>query len=385
MSAIEPIPIAQATVVPLIAPARMKAAVLHAANDLRIEDVNVPAVGQEDVLVRVRACGICASDVHYLLHGRIGAFVVESPMILGHEASGDVVAVGDLVPKWLIGARVALEPGVACGRCQDCKAGHYNLCARVAFFATPPIDGAMAEYAVIRADFAHRIPDTLSYEEAALVEPLSVGIHSARLIGVVPGDAVVILGAGPIGLCAIAAVKQAGASRVIVSDTLQNRLAVARELGATVTVPADSGDLAEAVRDLTDGRGADRLLDTAGNAAAAEGTPALMRRGGSIAIIGLPPDDRITYHMNDVTTRELSIHGVFRYANTYQAGIALAASHTYPLDRIITDRLPLLDAANGFTAADTAKDRSIKVVIMPASNQVAAPTTTRTHEPASRL
>jgi L-iditol 2-dehydrogenase len=367
VSASAPIPNGKATKVPLIAAETMKAVVLHAANDLRIDDVKVPAIGPEDVLVRVRACGICTSDVHYLLHGRIGPFVVESPMILGHEASGDVVAVGDLVPKGFIGARVALEPGVACGRCQACKVGHYNLCAEVAFFATPPIDGAMAEFAVIRADFAHRIPETLSYEEATLVEPLSVGIHSARLIGVMPGDTVVVLGAGPIGLCAIAAAKQAGASRVIVSDMLKNRLAVAHELGASATVAADSGDLAEVVRDLTDGRGADRLLDTAGNAAAAERAPALMRRGGSIAIIGLPPDDRITYHMNDVTTRELSIHGVFRYANTYRAGIALVASHTYPLERIITDRLPLFDAAKGFAAADKAKDRTIKVVIAPAS------------------
>ena len=136
-------------------PNTMKAAVLHGAGDLRVEEVPVPALGPDDALVRVRACGICASDVHYLVHGRIGKYVVEQPMIVGHELAGDVVAIGPNVSRLAVGTRVAVEPGVTCGRCRMCKAGRYNLCPDVEFYATPPVQGAMSEYAIIRADFAH--------------------------------------------------------------------------------------------------------------------------------------------------------------------------------------------------------------------------------------
>lgn len=343
-------------------PPTMQAAVLHATRDLRVDQVPVPVPKPDEVLVRVRACGICASDTHYLAHGRIGDFVVEGPMILGHEASGDVVAVGEAVSTDLIGARVALEPGVTCGRCEACKSGSYNLCPDVAFFATPPIDGAMAEYAVLRADMAHAIPSGMSYEAAALVEPLAVGVYSARLVGVGPGDAVVILGAGPIGLCALLACRQAGAGQVIVSDPMENRLAAAAALGATAAVNPLVEDLARVVARLTRDRGVERLLDTAGNRAAAEHAPELMRRGGSIAVVGLPPDDRITYRMNVVAARQLSIHGVFRYANAYGAAISLAAGGQ-PLDRIITHRFPLDEAIAAFEMAEHGKDRSIKVTV----------------------
>ena len=148
----------------------------------------MPELGPEDVLVRVRACGICASDVHYFVHGRIGTYVVEQPMIVGHELAGDVVAVGSAVTRLAVGTRVALEPGVTCGRCRMCKAGRYNLCPDVVFYATPPVQGAMSEYALIRADFAHPLPDHVPYEQGALCEPISVGIHCCNLTGVKPGD-----------------------------------------------------------------------------------------------------------------------------------------------------------------------------------------------------
>lgn len=267
-------------------------AVLHGVRDLRVGLVPVPLAGPDDVVVRVRACGICASDVHYLVHGRIGDWILERPMILGHEASGEVVAIRDDVRDLAIGARVAIEPGAACGRCQACKSGAYNLCPEVRFLAAPPVDGAMAEYAVVRADLAHPVPDDMSFEAAALVEPLAVGVYSARLTKVGPGDAVVILGAGPIGLCALLACRQTGASQVIVSDPMPNRLGAAASLGASAIVNPLVEDLGDQVARLTGGRGADALLDTAGHQAAAEQAPELMRRGGSIAVIGLPPRGR---------------------------------------------------------------------------------------------
>jgi len=343
-------------------PSTMKAAVLHAAHDLRVEDVPVPAIGPEDALIRVRACGICASDVHYLVHGRIGRYVVEAPMIVGHELAGDVVAVGAAVTGLAVGTRVAVEPGVSCGRCRMCKAGRYNLCPDVVFYATPPVQGAMSEYAVIRADFAHPIPDHVSYEQGALCEPISVGIHCCDLTDVRPGDSVVILGAGPIGLTAIVAARQRGAGLVIISDVYPARLEVARGLGA-LAVDVGSEDIAALVMERTDGAGVDALFDTSGVRSVIEAAPDLMRRGGAIAVVGLPADDSVTYRMLKIVDKELSLHGVFRYANTYPAAVALVASGQYRVDSVVTHRFPIDDVVLAFDTALNAKDHAIKVMV----------------------
>lgn len=343
-------------------PRTMKAAVLHAAHDLRVDEVPVPELGPEDALIRVRACGICASDVHYLVHGRIGKYVVESPMIVGHELAGDVVAIGPAVTSLAIGTRVAVEPGVTCGRCRMCKAGRYNLCPDVVFYATPPVQGAMSEYAVIRADCAFPLPDHVTYEQGALCEPISVGIHCCDLTGVQAGDSVAIMGAGPIGLTAIAAARQRGAGTVIITDVYPARLEVARAMGA-IAVDVRTDDLAAVVAQHTDGVGVDALFDTSGVRAVIEAAPDLVRKGGAIAIVGLPADDSVTYRMLKVVDKELSIHGVFRYANTYPAAVALVASGLHGVEQVITHRFPLAEAPAAFDTALNAKDRAIKVMV----------------------
>ena len=346
-------------------PKSMRAVVLHAAHDLRVEDVPVPPVGPEDVLVRIRACGICASDVHYYEAGAIGRYVVDEPMIVGHEVAGEIVAVGGSVSASRIGERVAIEPGVTCGRCQYCKSGRYNLCPDVRFYATPPIDGAMSEYAVIRADFAHRLPNGMTYEQAALVEPLSVGIHAARLTAIQPGTTALVLGAGPIGLLAVAAARHAGAEQVIVSDIYPKRLETAVAVGASAAVNVRDNDLEAVVSRMTRDEGVDALLDTSGNRPALEGAPTLMRRGGAIAVIGLPENDAVSYRMNTVVDKELAIRGVFRYANTFPAGVRLIASHQYPVEAVITQCLPLERATEAFDLVMHQKDQHIKVIVNP--------------------
>lgn len=348
----------------------MRAAVLHAPHDLRVEDVAVPVVGPDDVLVKIHACGICASDVHYLETGAIGRYVVKAPMIVGHEVAGEVVATGDNVSSLQPGARVAVEPGVTCGRCRYCKSGRYNLCPSVVFYATPPVDGAMAEYAVIRADFAHPIPDHVSYELAALIEPLSVGIHASRLAGVQPGATVVIMGAGPIGQLALVAARHAGAERVVISDVYPKRLDVARQLGATEAVDVRNEDLRSVVDQLTDCEGADAVLDTSGSRQVLESAPYLMRRGGAIAVIGLPEDDAVTYRMNTVADKELAIRGVFRYANTFPAGVQVVASGEYPLEKVITHRFALDAAVEAFDVVRRQREHAIKVMVTPVERGV---------------
>jgi L-iditol 2-dehydrogenase len=344
-------------------PRTMKAAVLHGIGDLRLEEVPVPVMGPDDALIRVRACGLCTSDVHYLQHGRIGSYIVTGPMILGHEVAGEVVAVGANVRDLPVGTRVAVEAGVPCGRCEWCKNDKYNLCPDIAFYATPPYDGAMAEYCVIRADFAFPLPEGATYEQGALCEPISVGLQAARQTRLKAGDTVVILGAGPIGLTGIVAALGSGVAQVIISDVLPNRLEMAASLGA-VAVDVRSQDLREVVMERTRGRGADILWDTAGIRAVVEGAPSLMKKGGQIALIA-PIDTPITWNLFEVQNPELGIHGVMRYANTYPAAVALVSSGRFPIESIITSRRPLDEVLLAFEEASASKDKVTKVVVMP--------------------
>ena len=173
-------------------PERMRASVLTGVKTLSIEQVPTPPRASDEVLVEVTAVGVCGSDTHYYRHGRIGDFVVTDPLILGHELSGRIVAVGEEVPDARIGERVAIEPQKNCRKCRECRAGHYNLCPNMEFYATPPIDGAFAQYCVIRTEFAHKVPESMSDEAAALLEPLSVAVTTMRKAGVTPGSSILI-------------------------------------------------------------------------------------------------------------------------------------------------------------------------------------------------
>src|SRR5919108_3385318 len=205
-----------------------RAAVLHAPGDLRIEEREVPEPGPREVLVEIAAVGVCGSDVHYYEHGRIGSHVVRAPMVLGHESAGRIVRLGPDVQRHAVGDGVTLEPGVPWGRCRECRAGRYNLCRDVRFFATPPIDGAFANYVTIHEDFAFALPDSVSDDAGALMEPLSVGIWACRKAGVSPGDRVLVTGAGPIGLLALQCALAFGATNVTTTDVSEERLEVAR-------------------------------------------------------------------------------------------------------------------------------------------------------------
>src|SRR3954471_21828236 len=193
---------------------RNRAAVLTPAREIVLEDRPVPEPGPREVLVEIAAVGVCGSDVHYYEHGRIGDFVVEAPLVLGHESAGRVVALGEGATRHAVGDRVALEPGVPCGRCQECRAGRDNLCPDVVFFPPPPVDGAFANYVTIHEDFAFALPDGMSDDAGALMEPLSVGIWACRKAAVTAGDRVLITGAGPIGLLAMQVALAFGATQV---------------------------------------------------------------------------------------------------------------------------------------------------------------------------
>ncbi|ALS25994.1 alcohol dehydrogenase [Paenibacillus sp. 32O-W] len=346
-------------------PAAMKAAVMHQTREIRIEEMAVPAIGPDEVLIKVMAVGICGSDLHYYAHGRIGKYVVDKPFILGHECSGDIAAVGENVRKFRVGDRVAIEPGVTCGRCDACKSGRYNLCPDVKFLATPPYDGAFAQYIKMRQDFVFPIPDHLSYEEAALVEPFSVGLHAAVRTRLQPGSTVAIMGMGPVGLMAVAAARAYGAGTIIVTDLEQLRLEAATRLGASHAINIRERDPVEEIRRLTNGDGVDVAWETAGNPKALQAALASLRRGGKLAIVGLPAQADIALNIPFIADNEVDIYGIFRYANVYPRGIAFLSSGLVDASAIVTDKFPLEHTQAAMERALNHKSECLKIVVYP--------------------
>ena len=208
-----------------------RAAVLMRPGEIAMQQRPIPTPAPREVLVEVTSVGVCGSDVHWYEHGRIGDLVVRSPLVLGHECAGRVAATGEDVTKHAVGDRVCLEPGVPCGRCRECRGGRYNLCVDVAFFATPPVDGAFADFVTIHEDFAFALPDGMSDDVGALMEPLSVGIWACRKAGITAGDRVLVTGAGPIGLLAMQVARAFGATDVAIADVNEHRLSAARRMG----------------------------------------------------------------------------------------------------------------------------------------------------------
>ncbi|HYO35341.1 MAG TPA: NAD(P)-dependent alcohol dehydrogenase [Geodermatophilus sp.] len=338
-------------------PAVMRAAVLRGTGDVRVEERPVPEAGPGQVVVRVTSVGVCGSDTHYYEHGRIGRFVVDSPLVLGHEAAGEVAALGPGVTSRHVGQRVSVEPGVPDLTCPQCLAGRYNLCPDMRFFATPPIDGAFAEYVVVHAAFAHPVPAGIGDDAAALLEPLSVGIWACRKGGVVPGSRVLVTGAGPIGLVSVQAALAFGATDVVVSDVNPARLALARELGATGTVDPRSAGLGDLPHPP------EVLLECSGHPAATVEAIRALDRAGRAVLVGMGGDE-LPLPLSVVQERELQVTGTFRYAGTWPTAIALVAAGRVDLDRLVTGTYGLDRTADALTAGRT-DPQSVKVVVHP--------------------
>jgi L-iditol 2-dehydrogenase len=313
------------------------AAVLHGIGDLRVEEHPMPVPGPNEVVVEIRSVGICGSDVHYYEHGRIGDFVVSTPMVLGHESSGVVVDRGPGVTAPRIGQRVAVEPGVPCGHCEQCRRGNYNLCPNVVFFATPPVDGTLARYVAVHEAFAHPVPDSMSDDAAALIEPLSVGLWANRRAGTGIGSRVLVTGAGPIGvLCGLTA-RAAGATWIGLADVHPARLEAARNFDVDEVIDARSGvDYAEFKPDV--------LLECTGAPPVVTAGIKALQPLGRAVLVGMGPSPEQSLPVSVIQNRELTVTGTFRYAHTYPDAIALVAAGRIDLDALVGARLPLAES-----------------------------------------
>lgn len=339
-----------------------QAMVMTDVRKFELQDIPMPEIGADEVGVAVKSVGICGSDMGFYMGKAFSIFPDSLPFVLGHECAGEVYAVGENVKTHKIGDRVAIEPGVACGKCEFCESGRYNLCPDVVFMATPPVEGALKRYISYPAHKAYKLPDNMSMVEGALLEPLSVGIHAAQHGGVSVGKTVAILGGGCIGLCTLLAAKAWGASRIIVSDVYDSRLQKALEVGATEVVNSDEKDAVEEILRLTDGAGVDVVFEAAGIPSTASQTSHIVKRGGTIVIVGnIMPD--VPFSFRNLYKKEAQVKAVFRYNNTYPIAIEAVATKRIDVMAIVSAQYPFEESQAAFDRAVDDKVSCVKVVI----------------------
>lgn len=344
----------------------MKALLLTAASQLEYVDFPAPVPTEEEVLIRVRACGICGSDIHGW-DGSTGRR--RPPLIMGHEASGEIVSVGPKVQKWKAGDRVTFDSTIYCGQCTYCKEGHINLCENRRVVGVAPLEfrqhGAFAEYVTLPPRILYALPDTLSFPHAAMVEPVSIAIHAVQRVKIAPTDSVVVVGSGMIGLFVIQALRWAGAKKIIAVDLSEKRLQLARELGATETIKSDAVDVAAEVSRMTGGRGADHAFEVVGFAPTFNLAVASLRRGGSIVLVGnLSP--KIELPLQVIVNREITLHGSCASAGEYPLCLDLIAKGIIKVDPMIAAVAPLQDGADWFKRLSSKEgSNTMKVILTP--------------------
>ena len=343
----------------------MKAAVLHGANDIRIQDYRQPELAPGMVLVRNRNVGICGSDLHYYHEGCCGAFVPDRPFVLGHELSGEVAAVGDGIDSLRPRQRVTVNPARNCGFCDYCKSGRVNLCRKTIMLGsastTPPTDGAFAEFVVVRADQCHPLPDAIDDALGAMMEPFAVALHAVKRAGVVSGKRVLVAGGGAIGLLAAMAARAFGATPIAVSDPVAARRAKALTLAADAALDPAGKDLPRQVRALT-GDGFDLVFEASGAPPALRAAFDFVRPGGAIVQIGTLGTADIPLPANLLMVREIAYLGSMRYADVFGEAIRLVASGRVNLQPLLTTVFPIDQCAQALRlAAD--KSQALKVQI----------------------
>ena len=341
----------------------MKALVLEEKGKLSLRDFPlVQNMGPDDVKIAIHTVGVCGSDVHYYTHGKIGPFVVNAPMILGHEAAGTVVAMGANVKNLKVGDRVCMEPGIPDPNSRASKLGLYNVDPSVTFWATPPVHGCLLPEVVHPAAYVFKIPDNLSFGEGAMAEPLAVGVQAALKAQIKPGDVAAVTGAGPIGMMVALAALASGCSRVIVSDVAQPKLNIIAKYPGIETVNIRERPLADYVRETTNGWGADVVFEASGAARAILDVSNIVCPGGTCVMVGMPVEP-VPFDLVGLQTKEANVRTIFRYANVYDRTINLMASGKIDLKPLITETFAFADSVVAFERAAEARPTDVKLQI----------------------
>ena len=344
----------------------MKALLLTEYKKLEYVDFPDPEYGPDDLLVRVRACGICGSDIHGF-DGSSGRRV--PPLIMGHEASGEVAAVGSNVKNFKIGDRVTFDSMVSCGKCAFCAAGEINLCDNRQVLGVSPGEyrrhGAFADYIMVPARIAFRLPEGVKYEHAAMVEPVSVVVHATNLAPRKLGQTAVVVGTGMIGLLAVQSLKAAGYGRVFAVDLEDRKLELAKQLGADEGFNPKNVDAVKAIQELTGGKGADLAMECVGATAPVQTAIASVRKGGAVTLVGnITP--KIDLNLQSVVTREITLYGSCASAGEYPECLDLISRGVIKVDPIISALAPLSDGASWFDRLYGHEPDLMKVILQPA-------------------
>ncbi|MBZ9669812.1 NAD(P)-dependent alcohol dehydrogenase [Mesorhizobium sp. ES1-3] len=342
----------------------MRALVLEKKGELSLREIALPLdVGPDDVRIAIHTVGVCGSDVHYYTHGAIGGYVVRSPMVLGHEAAGTIVEVGANVTSLKVGDRVCMEPGVPNLSSRATKLGIYNVDPDVTFWATPPVHGILAPYAVHPAAFTYRLPDNVSFAEGAMVEPFAIGMQAASRARIVPGDVAVVVGCGPIGIMIALAALAGGCSKVLISDFSAPKLKIAAQYAGIVPVNIGEQSLVDAVAAATDNWGADIVFEASGSPKAFADLFDVVRPGGAVVLVGLPVEP-VALNVPAAISKEVRIETVFRYANIFDRALQLIASGKVDLKPLITGTYDFDDSIKAFERAAEGNPQDVKLQIL---------------------
>ena len=343
----------------------MKALVLTEYKKFEIQDVPVPAFGPDEVLIEVKACGICGSDVHGM-DGSTGRR--RPPIIMGHEAAGVIAQVGAGVTGWKKGDRITFDSTIYCGRCWFCRRGQINLCdnRRVLGVSCEQYrqNGAFAEFVAVPQHILYRLPDDLSFERAAMVEALSIAVRAVERTAMHLNDTAVVVGAGMIGLLVIQVLRARGCGCIIAVDIEADKLALATRLGATIALKADAVDVPAEIARLTSGRGSDVAFEVVGMTATIKTALASLRKGGLLTLVGnLSP--AVELPLQSVVTREITLNGSCASCGEYPACLDMIATGKVNVDSLISSVAPLAEGGQWFNRLYGKEKGLLKVVLVP--------------------
>ena len=341
----------------------MKAVRWHGPRDMRLEEVPKPAPQPHEALIRIESAGVCGSDVHYYLEGRIGAQIITPPLILGHEYAGIVEAVGAEADEALAGKRVAVEPGIPCLRCEWCRTGHYNVCGNMFFPGGPGCDGAFCEYMTVHAGFCFPTPASMSPPEAAMIEPVAVALHTVELAAFKPGETAAVIGLGPIGLLTAQIAKLSGVSMLYGSDLLGYRVDAGRRYGVDAAFNAGTGDTIDWIMDETEGRGVDVGIDCTNASEGLGLAVSATRPAGRCVLTGISGQDTDPVPVSAARRRELNLQWCRRFRHNFPTAMALAASGKLDLRSLITHSFPLERTPEALELVAETRDNVLKVSI----------------------
>ncbi|MBI9016365.1 MAG: alcohol dehydrogenase catalytic domain-containing protein [Phycisphaerae bacterium] len=342
----------------------MKAMMLTGINKIEMREIPYPVIKNDtDVLIRMAKVGVCGSDVHYYVSGRIGCQVIQYPYIVGHECSGVVEKVGSSVSGLMAGDRIAIDPAISCWQCDQCRTGRHHTCRKLKFLGCPgQMPGCLCEYIVMPEASCYKIKDGMTFEQAAISEPLSIGVYSVKQSGIAPGAKIGILGVGPIGLSVLLTAGIQGADKIHITDKLDGRIDVALNAGAKWAGNPDRQNIVEEITQLEPG-GLDAIFECCGQQEALDQAIELLKPGGKLMLIGIPSVDRISFSIDKLRRKEISTQNVRRQVDCVQDALDMIDGQQVDVDFMATHHFPFEKTEEAFELVANYRDGVIKAIV----------------------